>query len=194
MPITVCPIAQNGGRCRDLRCRLRHDVAQCEPCGCYVLHEGLARHRRGEKHRQNCDFTESQARGSSPAYIVPPLPYPRVRKSPLPIPARKKSTKVPTDGKSKRFGGEWRMVLAEENDLSLKSIAGRGRTLTTVGKPSERSDRMVVSGENGLTLESTAIQHRVFTTATASIFINKLVSHESLTLVGVKLSGAGSSS
>jgi hypothetical protein len=85
------------------------------------------------------------------------------------------------------------MVLAEENDITPKSIAGRGRTLTTVGKPS-RSDCMVVSGENGLTLESTAIQHRVFTIATASIFINKLVSHESLTLVGVKLRGAGSNS
>jgi hypothetical protein len=86
------------------------------------------------------------------------------------------------------------MVLAEENDLTLKSIAGRGRTLTTVGNPSKGSDRMVVSGENGLTLESTAIQHRVFTIVTASIFINKLVSHESLTLVGVKLRGAGSDS
>ena len=196
MPITVCPIAQNGGRCRDLRCRLRHDVVQCEPCRCYVLHEGLARHRRGEEHRQNCDFTESQARRSSPAYIVPPpLPYPRVRKSPPQIPAREKSTKVPSDGGPKRFREDWRAVVAEEeNDLTPKSTAGRGRTMPIVGKPTAASERMVVSGENGLTLESTAIQRKVFTIATASIFINKLVSHESLTLVGVKLSGAQSNS
>jgi len=188
MPLTVCAIAQNGGRCRDLRCRLRHDVVQCEPCRCYILHEGIARHRRGDEHRRNCGFAESQARGSSPAYTIPPLPYPRVRKSPPQIPARKKSTKVPTDGRPKRSEGEWRMVVAEENDLIPKSTAGRGRTLTTFVKPTRRSDRMVVSGENGLTLKSTAIQPRVFTIATASIFINRLVSHESLTLVGVKLS------
>jgi len=86
------------------------------------------------------------------------------------------------------------MVVAEENDFTPKSTAGRGRTLTAVVKPTRRSERMAVSGENGLTLESTAIQPRVFTIATASIFINKLVSHESLTLVGVRLRGAGSNS
>ena len=153
MPITVCPIAQNGGRCRDLRCHLRHDVVQREPCRCYVLYKGLARHRRGDEHRQNCGFTVSQARGSSPAYIIPPLPYPRVRKSPPQIPARKKSKKVPANGRSKRFRGEWRMVVAEEDDLTPKSTAGCGRTLTAVVKPTRRSERMVVTGENGLTLE-----------------------------------------
>jgi len=196
MPIAVCPIAQNEGRCRDLRCRLRHDVVQCEPCRCYVLHEGLARHRRGEEHRRNCGFTESQARGTSPAYIIPPqpLPYPRARKSPPQIPARKKSTKVHTDGgpKPKRFREEWRMDVAEENDLIPKSTTGRGRTLTTIGMPTTSPGRIVVSGEDGLTFESTALQRKVFTAATASIFINKVVSHESLTLVGMKLRGAGS--
>lgn len=86
------------------------------------------------------------------------------------------------------------MVVAEEDDLTPKSTAGRGRTLAAVVKPTRRSERMVVSGENGLTLESTAIQPKVFTIAMASICINKLVSHESLTLVGVKLGGAGSNS
>ena len=84
------------------------------------------------------------------------------------------------------------MVVAE-NDLAPKSTAGHGRTMTTAGRPTA-TDRMVVSGENDLTLESTAIQRRVFTIATASIFINKLVSHESSTLGGVKLSGAQSNS
>jgi len=51
---------------------------------------------------------------------------------------------------------------------------------------------MDVSGEDGLTLESTAIQRKVFSIATVSIFINKVVSHESLTLVDVTLRGAGS--
>ena len=195
MPIAVCPIAQNGGRCRDLRCRLRHDVVRCEPCRRYVLHEGLARHRRGEEHRRNCGFMESQPRRITPAHIIPPqpLPYPRVRKSAPQIPARKKATKAPTGGGGpKRFREEWRVVVAEENDLTPKSPTGLGRTLTTVGRPTTRSERMDVSGEGGLTLESTAIQRKVFPIATVSIFINKVVSHESLTLVDVTLRGAGS--
>ena len=78
-PITVCPIVQEGRICRNVRCRLRHDIIGCNQCGYCVLHKGLARH---------CGFPESQARRSSPAYIIPPLPYPRVRKLSPHIPAQ----------------------------------------------------------------------------------------------------------
>jgi hypothetical protein len=82
----------------------------------------------------------------------------------------------------------------EEEDLTPKSTTGRGgrSSPTPTTTTTTRCKRMVISGENGLTLESTAIRHNVFSAATASISINKVVSQESLTLVGVSLRGAGS--
>ena len=125
MPITVCPIAWKGGRCRNVRCRLRHDIVQCGPCGCFVLREGLTRHRRGEEHRQNCGFLED---------ANPPLPYPRVPKPPPQRPARSRAMKIPSDGRPER--SERRMIISEEKGLTFKSTAvGQGGTFATATVP-----------------------------------------------------------
>jgi hypothetical protein len=162
MPNTVCPIAWKRGRCRDAWCRLRHDIVQCGPCRCFVLREGLKRHRRGEEHRRDCGFSEWKAQASPAlAGVSPSLPYPRVPEPPPREPARSQVMKIPTSASSKRSGEE---------------------------------RRIAVSGENGLTFKSTANiradQERTFTTVTATIVIERVVRHDSLTLVDVKLTGA----
>ena len=57
------PVSSNG---------LRHGIIECNQCGCYVHRKGIAGH---------FGFTESQARASSLTCVIPPLPYPLVRKS-----------------------------------------------------------------------------------------------------------------
>jgi len=128
MPITACPIAREGGRCQDVQCHLRHDIVECKPCGSFVLHERLARHRRGEEHMQNCSFPEWKAKAKSPASAIPPLPYPRVPIPPPRKPTRSQATNVTTGGTSNRSGQEPRVIVSKENGLTLKSTTGQDGT------------------------------------------------------------------
>ena len=128
MPITACPIAREGGRCLDTQCHLRHDIVECKPCGCFVLHERLAKHRRGEEHMQNCSFPEWKAKAKSPASAIPPLPYPRVPILPLRKPTRSQATKITINGTSNRSGEDPRVLVSKENGLTLKSTTGQGET------------------------------------------------------------------
>ena len=131
MPITACPTAREGGRCRDIQCHLRHDIVKCEPCGCFVLHERLARHRRGEEHRENCSFPKWKAKAKSPASAILPLPYPRVPILSRRKPTRSRAMKITTGGSSNKSGQDPRVIVSNENDLTLKSTAGQGRTSST---------------------------------------------------------------
>lgn len=136
MPITACPIAREGGSCRDIQCHLRHDIVECKPCGCFILHERLARHRRGEEHMENCSFPEWKAKAKSPASAIPPLPYPRVPTSPPRKPTRSQAVKITTGGTSNRSGQDLRVAVSKENGLTLKSTAGQGGISSTTATAS----------------------------------------------------------
>jgi len=136
MPITACPIAQEGGRCRDIQCHLRHDIVKCKPCGCFVLHERLGRHRRGEEHRQNCGFPKWKAKAKSPAPATPPLPYPRVPIPPPRKPTRIQAMKITIGGTSNRPGQDSRVIVSRANSQTLKSTTGQGGTASTTATTS----------------------------------------------------------
>jgi hypothetical protein len=166
MPNAICPIAWEKGTCRDIRCRLRHDIVQCGPCRCFVLREGLKRHHRGVEHRRNCGFSECKAQASPAlAGANPPLPYPQVPEPPPRKPARSQAMETPTGGGSQRTGKEWHIVVSEENGLTFKSTASIGTD-----------------------------QGRIFPTATATIVIERVNTPDSFTLIDVKLMGAESES
>lgn len=168
MPNTICPIARKKGRCRDIRCRLRHDIVQCGQCRCFVLRERLKRHRRGEEHRRNCGFSDCKAQASPAAALAranPPLPYPRVPEPPPRKPTRSQAMESPTGGGFERPGEERRLLVSEENGLTFKSTASIGTD-----------------------------QGRTFPTATATIVIERVARDESFTLIDVKLMGAESES
>lgn len=44
MPITVYPVIQEDEICRNVRCRLRHGIIECNQCGCYVPRKGITGH------------------------------------------------------------------------------------------------------------------------------------------------------
>ena len=217
----VCPIAWKRGRCRCVRCRLRHDIVQCGPCRCYVLHDGLARHRRGEDHRRNCNFTEGEAQADSTTCAISPLPYPRIRNSPPRRHERRKAKRIPADKRAERSSKEEDMdfsyylrsifttgrrpeksedeleiVFLKQDDLVVRSTVGRHRNQSlqrTGGKPKiSEEQRMVISGENSLTLKSTASWGRTFPIVTAPIVIDKLTRNDGLILVDVELTGVES--
>lgn len=144
MPITACPIAREGGRCLDIQCHLRHDIVKCDPCGCFVLHGRLAKHRRGEEHVQNCSFPEWKAKAKAPASVIPPLPYHRV---PIPMPRkpiRSQAMKITTGGTSNRSGQDQRVVVSKENGLTLKSTAFKTATAPIVIKKVRQNDSLAL--------------------------------------------------
>jgi len=132
MPITACPITREGGRCRDIQCHLRHDIVKCKPCGCFVLHEKLARHRRGEEHRENCGFPKWKAKAKAPVSAIPPLPYPRVPIPPPRKPTRSQAMKITISGMSNRSGRDPRVTVSKGNGLTLKSTIGQGGTSSMI--------------------------------------------------------------
>ena len=144
MPITACPIAREGRRCLDIQCHLRHDIIKCNPCGCFVLHERLANHRRGEKHVQNCSFPEWKAKAKAPASVIPPLPYPRV---PVPMPRkpiRSQAMKITSGGTSNRSGQDPRVVVSKENGLTLKSATSTTATASIVIQKVRQNDSLAL--------------------------------------------------
>jgi hypothetical protein len=165
----VCPVAAKGGKCRDVRCRLRHDIVRCEPCRCFVLHERFARHRRGEEHRRNCWFPEKGTHMKLVLHSIlsPGLPYPRVAKPAPRKPALNQPGKNSTGGGGPAKRGERRyFVVSGENGLTFKSTDGMG---TGQGKAA-----------------------RLTTTTTIPVVIEKMARNRSLALVDIRLTGAGS--
>ena len=145
MPITVCPIAREGGRCLDVQCHLRHDIVKCSPCRCFVLHGGLAKHRRGEEHVRNCGFPvwKARAKARRPS-VIPPLPYPRV---PVPMPRkpiRSRAVKITTGGTSNRSGQDPRVVVSNENGLTLKSTTSMIATARIVIQKVRQNDSLAL--------------------------------------------------
>jgi hypothetical protein len=137
MPPTICPIAQQNRKCRNVQCRMWHDIVLCKPCECFVLRERLTRHRRGEEHRRNCHFPERKGReGLAFAIPGPSLPYPGV-----PEPSRRKAAdpgrqKKTTGGRpAKRSRGDRGLAVSQENGLTLGSAAGKEGTFTAAMAP-----------------------------------------------------------
>ncbi|KAI0253342.1 hypothetical protein BJV78DRAFT_1193688 [Lactifluus subvellereus] len=167
MPVTVCPVAAKGRKCWDVQCHLRHDIVRCGPCRCFVLHESLARHRRGEEHRRNCRFPEKRVHMKLllQTILSPGPPYPRVPKPTPRTPALNRARKNPTGGSSARCGDRRYFVVSRENGLTFKST----------------SDISTVQGK-GNTVR----------TSTIAVVIQKVERNRSLALVDVGLTGAGS--
>jgi hypothetical protein len=134
---------------------------------CFVLHERLARHRRGEEHKRNCRFPEKKAHIKSllQTIVSPGLPYPHVPKPTPRKPAQNRAGKNPTGGSSARCGDKRYFVVSRENGLTFKSTSGIG----------------TVQG-NG----------KIPRTSTIPVVIEKVEGNRSLALVDVCLTGAGS--
>jgi hypothetical protein len=115
MPITsalmLVPSPEKGGDAgtSNVIC-LRHDIVECEPRGCFILHEWLARHRRGRRAQGELQLSKMEGGG------VPRYPYPPPQK--------------PTRGRVNIYQIRTRSACrcSKENGLTLKSTVGQGIT------------------------------------------------------------------
>ena len=183
MTITMCPAALTGtGRCRKAQCRLRHDVVHCKPCRCFVLHGELQKHRRGEDHRLKCDGGEWKGDTRRPTHDTLQSPYSYV-------PTLKSLEKLAHKlAVTKKVGG---VKLPKAYDNGFENVR-RTTIVPARGEVAWHPSLFVSMGEGFDFKSEVGAGNDKKKKSTAPLFIQKTAKNDSLTLVGVDVTGAGS--
>ncbi|KAI9462824.1 P-loop containing nucleoside triphosphate hydrolase protein [Lactarius psammicola] len=157
-------------------------------CKRFVLHSELAKHRRGEDHRLNCGFGKWKADARWPASAIPLSPYPYVHKL---KPSKKRVRRLATSQSKKRV-----RILATSQSTYLppsrrEVLSGTGRVPARGGE----TQHLSVSGEEGLKFKSEVgigVDKKKNSTIPVIIHWQEMADNDSLTLVGVAVTGTGS--